>query len=234
LAAPSTARRRPQSSNVAGLTRSWHSAALGGNSIVPLFWIRTGVAVILTLSSVACANLGEYVWIDDYRDTHTTASSTGYVLAAGDVVQVKVFLQEGMSARTRIRTDGKISLPFLNDVQAEGYEPAVLAQQLQVRLKDFVNNPVVTISVEEQRQVPILVVGEVVRQGTVLLPPNSGVLEAVTAAGGLNDFAHKDRVFVVRPDMAGVRIRFGLPALLRSLGQAGAFRLRPGDHVVVE
>jgi polysaccharide export outer membrane protein len=205
---------------------------------VPLSWIHArtaglGAALFLAMASLGCANLGEYVWVDDYRDTRAAASGGGYVLAAGDVVQVSVFLQQGMSARTRIRTDGKISLPFLNDVQAEGYEPAVLAQQLQVRLKDFVTNPVVTISVEEPRQLPILVVGEVAKQGTILLPYGTGVLEALTGAGGLTDFAHKDRIFVVRPDQAGVRIRFSLAPLLRG-GQGSSFRLRPGDHVVVE
>jgi polysaccharide export outer membrane protein len=187
---------------------------------------------------LGCANLGPHVWVDEYQDPMPPPESGAYVLAPGDVIQVRVFLQEGMSARARVRSDGKISLPFLNDVQAAGYEPAVLAQQLAVRLKDFVNNPVVTISVEEPRQLEILVVGEVQRQGAVMLSPGAGVLQALVAAGGITEFGHQDRIFVVRQRVGdspkGVRVRFSYPDLLRGGGRAAAFRLRSGDQVVVD
>ena len=198
--------------------------------------IAFGAFILLT--AVACAGVGEYVWVDDYRDLHPPAESSAYVLAPGDLIQVRVFLQEGMSARARVRSDGKISLPFLNDVQAGGYEPAVLAQQLGVRLRDFVNNPVVTVSVEEPRQLQIPVVGEAAHQGVVTLAPGAGLLQALVSAGGLTDFARPDRIFVVRPGHKGetvpARIRFVYTALLRAEGQAATFRLKPGDQVVVE
>src|SRR6185436_6515987 len=114
----------------------------------------------------------------------------------GDVIAVKVYDQEGMSARGRIRPDGKISLPFLKDVQAEGYTPPVLAEQLEARLKDFVNKPRVTVYVEDQRQMTIAIVGDVSHQGTIALPPDAGVLVALASAGGLTDLAHRDRIFV--------------------------------------
>jgi polysaccharide biosynthesis/export protein len=192
------------------------------------------MAAALLVAVGGCANLGQYTWVDQYRDPQPPAKPTPYVLAPGDVVQVRVFNQEGMSARTRVRSDGKISLPFLNDVEAEGLEPKVLAQQLQVRLKDFINDPVVTVSVEEPRQMQIVVVGEVSHPGVIGLPPAAGVLPALVLAGGLTDFAHDDRIFVVRRDPAPARIRFTYRSLLAAGGAAGAFRLTPGDVVVVE
>jgi polysaccharide export outer membrane protein len=196
-------------------------------------FLKAGAALLVG-SLLACASVGEHVWVDDYRDPQQTSEPSGYVLAAGDTIQVRIFLQDGMSARTKVRSDGKITLPFLNDVQAAGYEPAALAQQLTVRLRDFVNNPVVTISVEEQRQMPILVVGEVTRQGIATMVPGAGVLEALVVAGGLTPFAHPDRIFVVRPGPSPARIRFSYPSLLRGKGLAGSFRLKPGDQLVVE
>jgi polysaccharide export outer membrane protein len=180
-----------------------------------------------------CANLGEYVWVTEYRDPHP-ASDNSYVLAAGDVISVRVFGQEAMSAKGKIRSDGKISLPFLNDVQAEGYTPTVLAQQLEARLKDYVNKPVVTVSVDEQRTLNIPVVGDVSHQGTLTLPCDAGVLTALATAGGLLEVAHRDRIFVIRNEPKPLRIRFAWDDLQHAVGAAGSFRLRPGDQIVVE
>src|SRR5437773_434669 len=112
-----------------------------------------------------CGSLGQFVWVDQYRDPRPSQSGTSYVLAAGNIISVRVFNEDALSVKTRIRTDGKISMPLLNDVQAEGYEPAVLAQQLEVRLKDYKNKPVVTVTVEEPRLMEIAVVGLVGKPG---------------------------------------------------------------------
>jgi polysaccharide export outer membrane protein len=196
---------------------------------------RLVVAVALALSAAGCANLGEYVWVSEYRDPRPAATATSYVLGAGDSIQVRVYNQEGMSAKARVRTDGKISLPFLNDVQAEGYTPNVLAEQLETRLKDYVNKPVVTVSVEEQRHIPIAVVGEVAKQGIIDIPADSGLLQALATAGGLTDMAHNDRIFVIRYEGGQAsRIRFDYKKLLHAIPPASNFRIRFGDQIVVE
>jgi polysaccharide export outer membrane protein len=191
-------------------------------------------SLVLAASTAGCANLGEYVWINEYRDPRPPPANNTYVLGAGDTISVRVFNQEAMSAHGKIRSDGKISLPFLNDVQAEGYTPTVLAEQLEARLKDYVNKPVVTVAVDEQRTVSIPVVGDVGHQGAILLPPDAGVLVALAAAGGLQEIAHRDRIFVIRNDPKPVRIRFDYRELQHAEGAAGAFRLRAGDQIVVE
>jgi polysaccharide biosynthesis/export protein len=181
----------------------------------------------------ACAGPGQFVWVEQYRDPNA-GKERRYVLGAGDTVQVRVFGQEGMGATARVRSDGKITLPFLNDVQAEGYEPTVLAQQIQARLKDFINEPVVTVSVESARDLQVLLVGEVQRPGMTPLPPGAGVLAALVAAGGLTDFANEDMIFVVRHSPQPARIRFTYASLIKPTGPATVFRLETGDVIVVE
>jgi polysaccharide biosynthesis/export protein len=183
--------------------------------------------------AAACAGPGQFVWVEQYRDP-SAGKERRYVLGAGDTVQVRVFGQEGMGATARVRSDGKITLPFLNDVQAEGYEPTVLAQQIQARLKDFINEPVVTVSVENARDMQVLLVGEVQRPGTTTLPPGSGVLAALVAGGGLTDFADDEMIFVVRHGPQPARIRFTYASLIAPSGPATAFRLETGDVIVVE
>jgi polysaccharide export outer membrane protein len=162
---------------------------------------------------------------------------TDYVISSGDVLQVRVFQQEAMSARVKVRADGKVSLPLVNDVMVAGKSPALVAQELQVRLKEFINTPVVTVSLEEMRPVTVSVLGEVPRAGVVTVEAGSGVLQALAAAGGLTDFAHRDGIFVLRK-LAGQpaprRIRFKWDELTQGNGPAAKFVLVPGDVVVAE
>jgi polysaccharide biosynthesis/export protein len=200
----------------------------------PMFWTRfRSLAFALAVCGLcSCAQTGPFVWVDQF--TPAEAPAAGYVVNPGDVLTVRVWNQEGMSARVRVREDGKISLPFLNDVAAAGYTPNVLSAQLQTRLKDFIANPVVTISLEEPRPSTIAVMGEVVRPGTFPLDARGGVLGALAGAGGLGEYARPDRIFVVRPGPTPTRIRFTYEALVSSTGKAAQFKLMPGDTIVVE
>lgn len=162
---------------------------------------------------------------------------TEYVIAPADVIQVRVFQQEAMSARVKVRADGKVSLPLVNDVLVAGKTPISLAAELQVKLKDFINTPVVTVSLEEMRPVTVSVLGEVPRAGVVTIEAGSGVLQALAAAGGLTDFAHREGIFVLRK-LAGQpaprRIRFKWDELTQGSGPAAKFVLIAGDVVVAE
>jgi len=176
---------------------------------------------------------GPWVSVDAYRQP----SGGEYLILPGDVLQVTVFQQEAMSARVKVRPDGRVALPLVNELVASGKSPAALAAELEGRLKDFVNKPSVRVSLEESRPLTISVLGEVLRAGTVTLEPNAGVLQALAAGGGFTEFAHRDGIFVLRvpPGAAApLRVRFAWTALTRGEGQAAQFRLSPGDVVVVE
>jgi polysaccharide export outer membrane protein len=194
------------------------------------FSLACALAAALLLSA-GCASVGRYVWVDDFKEP---AADTDYVIAAGDLLSVRVYGQEAMSGRARVRSDGRISLPFLDDVEAAGLSPPVLAQQLQTRLKDVIKLPVVTVAVEEPRPRTISVLGEVTRPGLYPLEPGAGALQALASAGGLTEFAKRDRIFILRRAAETLRIRMRFEALARAEGSAPTFRLQPGDVVVVE
>jgi polysaccharide export outer membrane protein len=184
---------------------------------------------------IGCADLGPYVWGDDYRDPREPSAPGAYVLGVGDSIAVNFFAPyEALSTKAKIRHDGKITLPLLDDVQAEGYEPTVLARQIEVRIKEFLNHPKVSVAVEEARSLRITVFGRVATQGVLTLPLGASLVQVLASAGGLQDLAHADRIFVVRRDPTLVRIRFRYDDLLRSRGAAPGFRLRGGDEVIVE
>jgi polysaccharide export outer membrane protein len=196
------------------------------------------IALSAMLLVAACAPVGEYVWVDALNIKG--AGESEYLIEPGDVISVKVFGQENMSGRVRVRSDGRISLPFINDHVAAGLAPGTLARFLETQFKSYVVNPVVTVSLEEQHPIQVSVLGEVARPGVYRLEPGQGVLHAVALAGGLSQFADRERIFVIRrtrsngDGAAKLRIRFKWSALTRADGKAASFLLQDADVLVVE
>lgn len=207
-------------------------------STAPARLAATAFAVAALLAG--CAKERPFLWVGAIP-LPKEPDSREYRIAAGDVLSVRVWNQESMSAaNVRVRDDGNISIPFLQDVEVAGMTPTELASRIAVKLKAYVVNPVVTVVVEERRPLRVSVLGEVARAGVYDLDRGGGVLHALAAAGGLTPFAHRDRIYVLRhgywadgsPDPA--RIRFRWEELAGGAGNAAAFRLRSGDVVVVE
>jgi polysaccharide biosynthesis/export protein len=188
---------------------------------------------VALLALTACASTGPYTWVQDYPDPPPVPDN-GIVLVPGDVITIRVYGQPEMSTKTRVRNDGKVTLPFLNDVDAAGQTPVVLATNLQKRLKEYLNTSVVTVSLDEPRPNTIPVTGEVSKPGIFMLEPGAGLLAAIAAASGLSPFASMDRIFVIRQQPAPARIRFNYRDLQNGDRKAVNFQLRQGDAVVVE
>jgi polysaccharide export outer membrane protein len=194
------------------------------------FFYLSPCAVVVSLSLASCASTAPYVWVDDLPQSQAPDE---YVLEPGDLVAVRVFNQDNMSTHARVRTDGKIALPFLGDVEVRGRSPAVVSKDLEARFKAYVVAPSVTITVEESLPTSVSVLGEVTHAGVYTLEPSSGVLQALAAAGGFTDYASRGSIYVVRR-VSTQRIRFTYAALTAGDGHAGTFRLHAGDVVVVE
>jgi polysaccharide export outer membrane protein len=196
---------------------------------------KTGAALLgaIAAGAIGCANLGQYVWAESLPEAPASPAPE-YVLAPGDTIFVRVFNQDSVSGRTRIRPDGRVTIPFVNDIPAAGRTPEDLAKALQVQLRDFIKQALVTVSLEEPAPVQLSVLGEVARPGVYPLDRTSqGVLRALAAAGGLTEFAHKDRIFVVRAGAPG-RIRFTFEGLSTPGTRSARFRLQNDDVIVVQ
>jgi polysaccharide export outer membrane protein len=191
---------------------------------------------LLCLSLGGCKTTAPYVWVDSLP-AQVEPAEKEYVIQPGDQLSVRIWGQDSMSARAKVRPDGRISLPFLDDVEAAGLTPSALGKRIQARLKEFVVNPVVTVSLEDLRPVSVSVLGEVVRPGQFQLEQGAGVLHALAAAGGMTTFADKDGIYVIRKRQGAgdpERIRFTYQALSGAQGRAATFRLQGGDVVVVD
>jgi polysaccharide export outer membrane protein len=189
------------------------------------------LAIALLLMALGCGTTGPYVWARDLKPEEV--GSADYSIVVGDLLSVKVFNQEPMSTHAKVRSDGKIAMPFLGDVVVLGKSPTVVAREIEAGLKSFVNAPNVTVVVDEFQPTTVTVIGEVGKPGAVSLERNSGVLQALAAAGGLTENASRDDIFLLREAPAPRRIRFTYDSLVL-YPPTQTFRLRPGDIIVVE
>jgi polysaccharide export outer membrane protein len=188
------------------------------------------LSIVLGASAIGCASAGPYVWA---RDLPPDGVRDDYLINAGDMLGVRVFNQDAMSTHARVRSDGKIAVPMLGDVDVRGSSPAKVSKQLETRLKEYIVSPRVTVTVEESQPTAVSVLGEVSRPGVYTMDPSSGVLSALAAAGGFTPFASHDSIFVVRNNPP-LRIRFTFASLMQADSRAASFHLRRGDVVVVE
>jgi polysaccharide export outer membrane protein len=196
---------------------------------------RAALGLLVVCGLTACGRSGGgFVWVDDLPAARAAAGS--YTVGVGDVVSVQVWDHERLSTRARVRSDGRISMPLLNDVTVAGKTPAQLARELESELKgrNLVVDPSVNVVLEEAKPLSVAVMGEVSRAGMYTLDAGAGVAEALASAGGLTDFAHKDRIYVVRRTPQPVRIRLTYDALAGARGLAATFRLQAGDVVVAQ
>jgi polysaccharide export outer membrane protein len=191
------------------------------------------ISAALSAGGCASASGTSGIPVEQYSDD-TPAVPAEYIISSGDIVSIQVWDQPQMSAKVRVRSDGRISLPFVNDMEAEGKTPTKLASDIEATLKSVVLTPKVTVVVEDSKPPTISVIGEVAKPGLQSLERDSGVASALAAAGGFTNFAHRDRIYVIRGKPKAVRIHFTYKALTEGTGPASAFRLRPGDIVVVE
>jgi polysaccharide export outer membrane protein len=160
-------------------------------------------------------------------DTDTT-----YRIGVEDELQITVWREQELSSLAVVRPDGKITLPLINDVAVIGLTPEELQTLVAQKLKPFVNEPQVTVTVRTIRSRKVFLVGQTLRQGSFPLNGSKTVLELIAEAGGLNAFAKSASIYVLRTiDGKKTKIPFHYKKALS--GESENVLLMPGDVVFV-
>ncbi|MBI5183373.1 MAG: polysaccharide biosynthesis/export family protein [Nitrospinae bacterium] len=163
-----------------------------------------------------------------------TIEEDEYTIGAEDVLNIVIWGNDALSKEVRVRPDGKISLPLINDLQAEGLSPIQLSDSITNRLKEFVDAPDVTVIVREINSFKISITGEVVRPGVIKLQSKTTIIEAISLTGGVTAWASPNRITVVRKDKNGEkRILVRYNDILKGKDPEGNILLKPGDTIIV-
>jgi polysaccharide export outer membrane protein len=162
------------------------------------------------------------------------AVPAGYVVGDSDILHVNVWKEPEVSQTVVVRTDGNISLPLINEVKVSGLTPLQIQDLVAERLKGFLNNPQVTVTVAEIRSKRAFITGEIARPGTYSLNAQTTVLQLIAQAGGFTPFAKKDSIVVLRTEEGKqMRLKFKYKEVVQGKKTEQNIALHPGDTVVV-
>lgn len=157
-----------------------------------------------------------------------------YIIGADDVLDVNVWKEQELTRTLQVRPDGKISMPLLGDVQAAGMTPGQLAQNVSERLKKFLTAPQVTVILTQINSQRVYVIGEVTRPGAYPVLPGMTVLQAISSAGGLTQFANSKKIFVMRNENhIQTKYPFSYKEVLDGRKAEENLAVKAGDTIVV-
>jgi len=158
--------------------------------------------------------------------------SEQYVIGPEDVLQIEVWREKSLSGSVPVRVDGKISLPLIHDVQAAGRTPLQLKEDLKEKLKDFVDDPQVSVTVMEANSFKVYVSGQVKTPGVFKLKSRVSLLQIIPMAGGFTEWANQKKILVIRKTEAGEeRIKANYKKMAD--GKDPTLLLKPGDTIIV-
>lgn len=157
-------------------------------------------------------------------------------LGEGDVVRITVYDHPDLTTVSRVSSGGKLNLPLVGDIEVEGLDERGVEARIEAALAagKFVQNPQVTVMLEEFRSAEISVLGAVNRPGRYPLEARATLVDAIALAGGVNAAGGDEAVLLRR---SGTEEEARSRVDLRGMLTQGDIRLDPelrgGDIVYV-
>jgi polysaccharide biosynthesis/export protein len=158
-----------------------------------------------------------------------------FVIGNDDVLAINVWKEQDISRSVPVRSDGKISLPLVGEVQAAGQTPLKLEQDIASKLKSYISDPEVTVIVQQINSQKYNILGMVAKPGSYPLTNSATVLDAIALAGGFRDFAKKKAIYVLRENADGTQTKlpFNYNNVIKGQNLAQNVKLQPRDTIVV-
>ncbi len=171
------------------------------------------------------------------HDADTSAAKPhddSFVIGNDDVLAINVWKEPDISRSIPVRSDGKISLPLVGEVQAAGLTPLKLEKDIASKLKNYIAEPEVTVMVQQVNSQKFNILGQVVRPGSYVIANSPTVLDAIALAGGFRDFAKQKSIYVLRQGASGdARIPFNYKDVSQGKNMSQNIKLQPGDTIIV-
>ena len=162
------------------------------------------------------------------------AAVDGYRVQPGDLLTISVWKERDLQGEILVRPDGGVSFPLAGDVSADGKTTQELTDALAAKLKRFIPDPVVTVSVKQIGGNRVYVLGKVNRPGEFMFNRPVDVMQALALAGGATPFAEVNDIRILRREGGVLRsLSFRYSEVERGKELAQNVLLQSGDTVVV-
>jgi len=157
-----------------------------------------------------------------------------YIIQPGDVLEIFVWKEPDLTRKVLVRPDGCISFPLVQDLQAGGINPGELKNRIEERLKEYLSAPSVTVIVDSINSYQVYVVGKVQKPGSITSEKSLSVLQALSIAGGFQDYAKESEITIIRRnDKENLVFDFDYKEVTKGKKTEQNIQLQSGDVVVV-
>jgi polysaccharide export outer membrane protein len=158
----------------------------------------------------------------------------GYLIGTDDVLSIVFWKDKDMSADAQVRPDGRIALPLINEVQAAGLTPEQLREKITEESKKFMEDANVTVVVRQINSRKAFITGEVHKPGPYPLTSATTVLQLISLAGGLREYADSKKIVIMRTvNGKQTSLKFNYKDVVAGKNLTQNIELKPGDTVVV-
>jgi polysaccharide export outer membrane protein len=158
----------------------------------------------------------------------------GYLIGTDDVLSIVFWKDKDMSADAQVRPDGRIALPLINEVQAAGLTPEQLREKITEESKKYMEDANITVVVRQINSRKAFITGEVHKPGPYPLTSATTVLQLISLAGGLREYADSKKIVIMRTvNGKQTSLKFNYKDVVAGKNLTQNIELKPGDTVVV-
>jgi polysaccharide export outer membrane protein len=157
-----------------------------------------------------------------------------YVIGTDDLLSIVDWKDKEMSADAKVRPDGRIALPLINEVQASGLTPGELQAKLTEESKKYMEDANITVVVREINSRRVFITGLVHKPGPYPLTAATSVIQLISLAGGLQEYANAKKIIIMRSENGRqISLPFNYKDVSNGKNLSQNIQLKPGDTVVV-
>jgi polysaccharide biosynthesis/export protein len=163
------------------------------------------------------------------------AHDSTFIIGNDDMLAISVWKEPELTKSVPVRSDGKISMPLMGEIQAAGRTPLQLEVEISNKLKSYITAPEVTVIVEQINSKKFNILGQISKPGAYPLGLPLTIMDAIALAGGFRDFAKTKDVYILRQRADGTeyRIPFNYKAFIKGKDPAQNVRIEPKDTIIV-
>jgi len=193
-----------------------------------------GTFILLIMTCMAYPQADREILSRKEAQAEVAVDGDQYVIGPEDVLYIHVWKEEVLTRTVPVRMDGKISLPLIQEIKAAGLTPLQLKEVVMRKLRDFVENPIVSITVVEANSFKVYVTGLVRNPGVYRLRSETTVTQIISLAGGFTEWANPKKILVVRKEEGREkRMKVNYKKIMNGSDTSSDVILKTGDTIIV-
>jgi polysaccharide export outer membrane protein len=154
--------------------------------------------IIMVTLSLAHVAYSEEENLSSKEETATETDDNYYKIGKGDILEIIAWKEEDFTREVFVRIDGKITFPLLDDIHADGRTTMEVKKEIETKLKEFIEDPIVTVILKSPMSQKFYILGEVLKTGEYQLAKKLTILQAFALAGGFTEWASKKEIILLR------------------------------------